>query len=93
MLEKIFQLILRKYFGEFITGIDSVELALWTGKINFEKASLKHDKINEFLKSKNVPISLKYSSIGSLSIDVPWNKLSSAPVEVNIENILLVFKI
>ena len=66
MLERLFQLLLKQYFGEFITGIDSVELALWTGKIHFQNASLKHEKLNELFKEKNIPLSLKYSSIGSL---------------------------
>jgi hypothetical protein len=46
MLEKVLQAILRKYFGEYLTGLESVELAFWTGKIHIQSASLKHDKIN-----------------------------------------------
>jgi vacuolar protein sorting-associated protein 13A/C len=80
MLEKVLQSILRRYFGEFITGLEKVELAFWTGKIHIQDASLKHDKINELLRAHHIPLSLSFSFIGGLDIDIPWNRLSSAPV-------------
>lgn len=80
MLEKIFQTIMGRYFGEFITGLENVELTFWSGKINLHNISLKHEKINELLKSKNIPFLIKYSHIGSLSLDIPWKSLSSTPV-------------
>jgi hypothetical protein len=46
MLEKVLQSILRRYFGEYLTGLQNVELAFWTGKIHIQNASFKHEKIN-----------------------------------------------
>jgi len=66
MLEKVLQSILRRYFGEFITGLENVALAFWTGKINIQNASFKHAKINELLKMHNMPLSIAYSYLGSL---------------------------
>lgn len=80
MLSKALQSILRRYFGEFITGLENVELTFWSGKINIQNASFKHDKINELLKLHNIPLSIKLSFLGNLEIDIPWNKLTSAPV-------------
>jgi vacuolar protein sorting-associated protein 13A/C len=92
MLEKIFQAIMRRYFGEFLTGIENVELAFWTGKINLNNIALKHEKINLLLKAKNIPFTIKYSHIGSLSIDIPWKSLSSTPVEVKVSDVYIVLK-
>lgn len=66
MLSKALQSILRRYFGEFITGLENVELTFWSGKINIQNASLKHDKINELLKLHNIPLSIKLSFLGNL---------------------------
>jgi len=66
MLEKVLQSVLRRYFGEFITGLEKVELAFWTGKIHIQNASFKHEKINELLKIRNIPLSVKFSFLGSL---------------------------
>ena len=93
MLEKVLQSILRKYVGEFLTGIENLELAAWTGKMNLQNIALKHEHINRLLKKENIPVSLTYSSISSLSIDIPWNKLSSAPVEIKISGIYIAFRL
>jgi hypothetical protein len=93
MLSKALQSILRRYFGEFITGLENVELAFWTGKINIQNASFKHDRINELLKQHSIPLSIKLSFLGSLEIDVPWNKLTSAPVEIKLSDVLIVLKL
>lgn len=93
MLEKVLQSILRRYFGEFITGLEKVELAFWTGKINIQNASFRHEKINELLKLHNIPLSVKFSYLGGLELDVPWNKLSSAPVEIKLNNLYIVFSL
>jgi vacuolar protein sorting-associated protein 13A/C len=37
-----------------------------------------------------LPVEILHSMIGRLVINVPWNKLSSSPVEVLIEDVLLV---
>ena len=70
-----------------------MELGIWSGKINLENISLKHKKINQLLKVHNIPLNIKYSHIGSLTIDIPWNKLSSAAVEIKIADILIVLNI
>ena len=93
MLEKILQSILRKYVGQFLTGLENLELGAWAGKIQLQNTALKHDHINGLLKKENIPLSLKYSSISSLSIDVPWTKISSAPVEIKISGIYIVFQL
>ena len=37
----------------------------------------------------DAPINIEYSSIGRLSLKVPWKSLGSSPVEVELENVFL----
>ncbi|CAK86161.1 unnamed protein product (macronuclear) [Paramecium tetraurelia] len=89
MFEKILQRILFTYFGKFITGFDqtNLQLGIWNGNVVIENVALKQ----EILADLELPLELKFSSIGRLILKIPWNKLSSAPVEVVLENILIVF--
>lgn len=88
MFEKILEKILLTYFGRFITGFDKTNLSLgvWSGNIVIENVSLK----SEIIDLLQLPFKLKFSSLGRMILKVPWNKLSSAPVEVILEDILIV---
>ncbi|CAD8067129.1 unnamed protein product [Paramecium primaurelia] len=89
MFEKILQRILFTYLGKFITGFDqtNLQLGIWSGNIVIENVALKQ----EIFADLELPLELKFSSIGRLIIKIPWNKLSSSPVEVVLEDILIVF--
>ena len=41
----------------------------------------------------NIPLSIKLSFLGNLEIDIPWNKLTSAPVEIKLSNVMIVLKL
>lgn len=88
MFEKILERILLTYFGKFISGFDknNLSLGVWSGNIVIENVSLKPDIINLL----ELPVTLKFSSLGRMILKVPWNKLSSSPVEVILEDILIV---
>lgn len=88
MFEKILERVLLNYFGKFITGFDKTNLSLgvWSGNIVIENVSLKP----EIIALLEMPLSLKFSSLGRMTLKVPWNKLSSSPVEVTLEDILIV---
>ena len=76
------------YFGKFITGFDTGKLSLgvWSGNIVIEDVQLK----NTVIENLELPLKIKLSKLGRLVIRVPWNKLSSSPVEVILEDVLLV---
>ena len=40
-----------------------------------------------------MPLSIQFSYIGGLELDIPWNKLSSAPVEIKLSDVYLVFSL
>lgn len=50
-----------------------------------ENVNLKPDII-EMLE---LPIKLGRSSVGKLTIKIPWKKITSAPVEITIENVFV----
>lgn len=50
-----------------------------------ENVNLKSDII-EMLE---LPIKLEKSSVGKLTIKIPWKKITSAPVEITIENVFV----
>jgi hypothetical protein len=45
------------------------------------------------LKLHSIPLSIRHSFLGNLEIDIPWNKLTSAPVEVKLSNVMIVLKL
>ena len=88
MFESILEKILQKHLGYYIEGIDSnnLKLGVWSGNIIIENVSL-NSKIFELL---DIPLLLIFSSIGKMRVSIPWNKLSSTPVEVILENLYIV---
>ncbi|CAD8214972.1 unnamed protein product [Paramecium octaurelia] len=87
MFEKILEKVLIQYFGKFISGLDknNLKLGVWSGNMIIENVNLKPDII-EMLE---LPIKLGRSSVGKLTIKIPWKKITSAPVEITIENVFV----
>lgn len=89
MLDKVLEKIVIQQFGDYIEGLQGkVKVGAWAGKVKIEELSLKQDV---FLKMK-LPFSISYSRIGSLRIYVPWNSLSSKPVEIELEQVYVILK-
>ena len=91
MFEKLLERIIMSYFGDFLNGIDqnNLHVGIWSGNISIDNVSLNEHKINALLLASKLPFQLKYSHIGSLKVIVPWNKLSSSPVEITITDVYL----
>lgn len=62
-------------------------MGVLSGNVVIENVQLKPN----IIESLDLPVKIKFSSVGKLILKVPWNKLSSAPVEVTLEDILIVF--
>lgn len=91
MFERILFKILQKYLGDYILGLDTanLQLGVWSGNIIIENVSL-NSKLIELL---NLPLNLIFSHIGRMKISIPWNKLSSTPVELLLEDLYLVLSL
>ena len=88
MFESILEKILISNFGKFIEGLDkkNLQIGVWSGNIVIQNVSLKPDILNIL----ELPIQMKFSFIGKLSVKVPWASLGSKPVEVELEDVYIV---
>lgn len=79
------------YFGDYLNGIDAnnLHVGIWNGDIRIENVSLNEQKINHLMLSAKLPFELIYSHVGGLRVVVPWNKLSSMPVEITLNDVYL----
>lgn len=85
MFEILLENILQKYLGGYFKNLDSAKLSVgvWNGKIVFENLSLS----NLFFSKYSLPFKILYSNVSKLLINIPWNKLSSCPVEIFLEGV------
>ncbi|CAD8214708.1 unnamed protein product [Paramecium pentaurelia] len=87
IFEKILEKVLIQYFGKFISGLDknNLKLGVWSGNMVIQNVNLK----SEIIEMLELPIKLRQSSVGKLTIKIPWKKITSAPVEITIENVFV----
>jgi len=90
MFERLLEKVLLNVLGPYIEGIDrnNFKLGLWKGKVSISQVALKPDILEMF----DLPLKMNYSSIGNLSISIPWKNLGSKPIELLIEDIHLILQ-
>lgn len=88
MFEGLLEIILQRYFGQYIYGVDKshIHLGVWSGNLLIENVRLKQ----EIIDLLELPIYLKFSFIESLQIVIPWSKLSKLPARIFIQNIFVI---
>jgi Vacuolar protein sorting-associated protein len=89
-MEKLLQFILPSFVGDFIQGIDRETL-----KANFlkGKVSLKDISLNPSMLSKlGAPFRIVYSNIGNLEMNIPWLKGFKQPIELCLEDFLVLIE-
>jgi vacuolar protein sorting-associated protein 13A/C len=84
LLESVLGSFLKKYLEGFSS--DNLKLSVWSGKISLENLTLRSDIFKQF----KLPLELVFGKLGKLKITVPWSSLGSNPVDVLIEDILIV---
>jgi vacuolar protein sorting-associated protein 13A/C len=74
MFEKLLESILSTYLGRFIEGFDqnNLKVGVWSGNVQIENVSLKQQAVQML----DLPFRIKASTIGKLTLKVPWKKLS-----------------
>lgn len=85
MFESILEKILTSRLGKYIAGLDKNHLSIgvWSGDIVLENAYLRP----ELVKLLGLPLILAYGKVTRLHVKVPWTKLNSAPVEVELSGV------
>lgn len=83
---------LRQYLGEYLYGLqeDQLEVALLSGAINFSNANFRPDKVNDLFAGLGLPFTLKAGLIGTLQVKYHYMSMLSNPVEVTVDNLILV---
>ncbi|OHT04688.1 hypothetical protein TRFO_27685 [Tritrichomonas foetus] len=80
--------VISHFFSRYIDAVDSsqLELEIWNGKARLENVKILPDS----LASHDLPFTVTNGTIGAIGLSFPWNRLSSEPCEINIENIFIV---
>ena len=80
--------ILNSYLGEIVEDLDldNIGSGALHGDILLIDLKLRSDCLS-FLE---LPVEVKYGSIGKLSLKIPWTNLASSPVTVNIQDVYIV---
>jgi hypothetical protein len=73
MITSIIESILMKHVGKYLSGVEknSFDVGLLDGDIVIENVGLN----NKLFEELGLPITLKFSNIDKLLIQVPWTKL------------------
>lgn len=88
MLQGLIENFLFRSLGSFIQGFNSQEINadLAKGRLALKNLKLKSDL---FLDAA-LPFRIAYSHIGLISLDVPWSRLASESIGVNIEDVYII---
>ncbi|XP_034117971.1 intermembrane lipid transfer protein VPS13B isoform X1 [Drosophila albomicans] len=91
-LESYITPILLNYVAKYVKNIrdEDAQVSLWEGEVTFQNLDLRLDVLEEEL---NLPFELVSGHIHELSIQVPWTKLTSEPVRIEINTIEFVAKL
>ncbi|KAH8311151.1 hypothetical protein KR044_004588 [Drosophila immigrans] len=91
-LESYITPILLNYVAKYVKNIrdEDAQVSLWEGEVTFHNLDLRLDVLEEEL---NLPFELVSGHIHELSIQVPWTKLTSEPVRIEINTIEFVAKL
>ena len=98
MFETIVERILKQKLGKYIEGIASNNLnfavtsiysqfpQVWGGNILLENLKIRKN----IFESTKLPLKIAFGKIQKLQIVLPWTKLSSSPVEIILETLMIV---
>ncbi|XP_077487985.1 intermembrane lipid transfer protein VPS13A-like isoform X2 [Amblyomma americanum] len=87
MFEGVVAHLLNKYLGKYIKDLDSENLnvGIFNGTVQLTDLKLKAEALYEL----ELPIEVKAGCIGKVSVDIPWLSLSSEPVLIHVEDVLI----
>ncbi|ELP88186.1 hypothetical protein EIN_224290 [Entamoeba invadens IP1] len=90
MFESIVSDLLMRYFGKYISGLNSqnLQVSLWAGDVTLENLVINENAFSYLLVG--VPLKVIKGTVGKMSLHLPWNKLNSQPVVVQIKDVTIV---
>ncbi|TMW68004.1 hypothetical protein Poli38472_007676 [Pythium oligandrum] len=87
MFEKIVESILVEYVSEWVEGLDAekMKIALFSGKVEVRELKLKAAALDKF----QLPLRVKQGTLGRLTLKVPWKRLTTQAVKLQIEDLFV----
>jgi Vacuolar sorting-associated protein 13, N-terminal/N-terminal region of Chorein or VPS13 len=84
---------LKKNLGEYLYGFqkNQLDVGLLSGHIDLVNVNFRPDKVNQLLGALGLPIQIKAGLLGKLRLKCHYTSFFSSPVEVEIDELLLVF--
>jgi Vacuolar sorting-associated protein 13, N-terminal/N-terminal region of Chorein or VPS13 len=84
---------LKKNIGEYIYGFEKnqLDVGLLSGHIELSNVNFRPEKVNELLVGLGFPIHIKAGLIGKLRFKCHYTSFLSSPVEIDLDELLLVF--
>lgn len=84
---------LKKNLGEYLYGFQKsqLEVGLISGHIDLVNVNFRPDKVNQLLAVLGLPIQIKAGLLGKLRLKCHYTSFLTSPVEVEIDELLLVF--
>lgn len=59
-------------------------MSLWGGEVSFQNLDIRLDVLQEEL---HLPLSIVSGHIHELTVRVPWTKIASEPIQINVNTI------
>ena len=84
---------LKKNLGEYLYGFqkNQLDVGLLSGHIDLVNVNFRPDKVNQLLGALGLPIQIKAGLLGKLRLKCHYTSFLTSPVEVEIDELLLVF--
>lgn len=86
MLEDLAATILQRLLGRYVQGLEArnLRVAVWSGRVVLENLMLRPEALSGLL-----PVHVREGFIGRIEMVVPWHKLKSLPVTVELQQVLV----
>jgi vacuolar protein sorting-associated protein 13A/C len=74
-------------FGDYIEGLsqENLKLGVWSGKLSLSNLALNQEAFQKLA----LPVSIHHGTVQSLQVSIPWSKLDSQPVKVELRGVFL----
>lgn len=93
MLEGLVADVLTRVLGQYVDGLsrESIRVGVWGGQLALRNLTLKPEAVAVLFETLglDLPVTVTAGFVGLLRVEVPWNRLRSAPVKVLIEGLTI----
>ena len=85
-LEDLTATLLQRLLGRYIAGLEgrNLRVAVWSGRVVLENLHLRPDALVGLL-----PVGVRAGFIGRIEMSVPWHKLGSSPVTLELHDVFV----